>query len=235
MRERTIGRGETTIVVAGGDAHARGHQHMFADIVFPCLTRHLLDHLSGDHVENIVVGVAAAEAGRRLDVAQALDGFGTRQAAARHEQQIARAEPESAAMDQQIANGHLARHPRVVHLETRQAIDHLVVPADLPCIDERSERRGSHRLARGSGWKDRVGIDTRCHILSEHAIAARQRRLTVLDDGHRHARHADARTQTFHTRIEVRGRRRECRNRPQAQHQNSERPHEISFRRRARE
>ena len=78
-----------------------------------------LDQLAGDHVQNIVVGIAAAEAGRRLDVAQPPHRFRAAEVGARHEQQIAGAEAEAAAMHEQVADGHLARDPRVVHLETR--------------------------------------------------------------------------------------------------------------------
>ena len=52
---------------------------------------------------------------------------------ARHEQQVAGAEPEAAAMDEQVADRHLARDPGIVHPEIGHVVDHLVVPADLAC------------------------------------------------------------------------------------------------------
>ena len=57
--------------------------------VFPGLSGDRLDELADDHVENIVVSIAVAKTRRRLDVAQAFDGFGAADVAAWHEKQIA--------------------------------------------------------------------------------------------------------------------------------------------------
>ena len=62
-------------------------------------------------------------------------------------------------MHEQIANCHLARHPRVVHLEARQAIDHFVVPADFALIDENAQRGHGECLAGRAGRENRLGID----------------------------------------------------------------------------
>ena len=64
-------------------------------------------------------------------------------------------------MHEQVADRHLARDPRVVHLEARQSIDHLVVPADLALIDEDGEIGDRERLAGRSGRENRVGVDRR--------------------------------------------------------------------------
>ena len=81
-----------------------------------------LDHLSGDDVEQVVVGIAAAKTRGRLDEAQLVDDVRATQSGRRIEHQVAGAEPEPAAMDEQIANRHLAARVRVVHLEAGQDV-----------------------------------------------------------------------------------------------------------------
>src|SRR5438105_2396071 len=113
----------------------------------PSLAAYRFNQLARDHVQDIVVGKTIAETRCGLQITQAPDRLGAAQIRARYEQQIAGAQPKSAAMHEQVADRHLARDPRVVHLESRQAIDHFVVPADLALIDENSERSDGERLA----------------------------------------------------------------------------------------
>src|SRR3546814_10829398 len=72
MREGAVGGGETRSAVARRFLHAGGLEDMLGDEIFPGLAGHLLHQLAGDHVEDVVIGIAAAEAGRGLDVAQPL-------------------------------------------------------------------------------------------------------------------------------------------------------------------
>ena len=74
-------------------------------------------------------------------------------------QQVALAKAKAAAVDEQVADGHLARDPRIVHAETGHVVDDLVVPLDLALVDQGRERRDGERLAGRSGEEDRVGID----------------------------------------------------------------------------
>ena len=159
VRESAVGGAEPARFVAGRGQQSGRLEDMVADIALPGLAADLFDQLAGDHVEDVVVGIAAAEAGRRLDVRSRLDRFRAGAAAARHEHQVARAEAEAAAVDQQVADRHLARDPGIVHLEAGQVVDDLVVPAELALVDQDRERRGGERLAGRSGHEDRVGVD----------------------------------------------------------------------------
>ena len=135
VRIGAIGVGKAVRVVGRRIGHTRRLQHVIADIILPSLPGHRFDQLPGNHVEDVVIGEAAAEAGLGLQEADAAHRLGTRQVAARHEQQVALPQPQPAAMRQQIADRHLAGDPVIVHLKAGEAIDHLVVPADPAGID----------------------------------------------------------------------------------------------------
>ena len=120
---------------------------MFADVIFPRLATDCLDHLPCDHVHHIRIGESAAKARRRLDEADPPDAFGTRQAAPRNEQQITGAIAQTRAVNEQVADREFASDPRIVHLEARQVVDDLIVPAKLAGINQRGERRHGDRFA----------------------------------------------------------------------------------------
>jgi len=61
-------------------------------------------------------------------------------------------------MNQQVADGHLARDPRIVHLKSGQMIDHLVIPADSAAIDEDCQRSDRKGLAGRACREDRIGV-----------------------------------------------------------------------------
>src|SRR3546814_3396228 len=107
MREGAVGGGETRSAVARRFLHAGGLEDMLGDEIFPGLAGHLLDQLAGDHVEDVVIGIAAAEAGRGLDVAQPLHRLAAAPVRTGDEEEIAGAKPQAAAMDEQVAHGHL--------------------------------------------------------------------------------------------------------------------------------
>ena len=208
VRRCAVGGGKAMCLVAGRVEHAGRLEEVLADVVLIRLATHQVDHVAGDDVENVVVRVAAAEAGRGLDESQSLDDFGARQGAARNDQQIARAEAQPAAMHEQVAHGHLARDPRVVHLEAGNVIRDAVVPLELARIDQRRERRGRHRLAGRAGHEDGVAVDFLGAAEFAHAESARERDLAVFDDGDRHARNFSGRAHGFDARCELCGRRR---------------------------
>lgn len=62
--------------VAGGHTHARRLEDVVAHERFPGLAADLLDQLPGQHVQDVVIGIADAKAGGRPDVAQAAHRFG---------------------------------------------------------------------------------------------------------------------------------------------------------------
>ena len=119
MRLSAVGTREVAFVVRGRMQHPCRFEHVVSGKLLPGFARDFFDQLTRHHVQNVVVGIGAAEAGRGFDVAQPPHRFGAAQVRARHEQQIPRAEPQAAAVHEQIANRHLAGHPRVIHLKAR--------------------------------------------------------------------------------------------------------------------
>src|SRR5215468_8574207 len=108
-------------------------------------------------------------------------------------------------MHQQVADGHLAGDPRVVHLEVRQMIDYLVVPTDLALIDEDGERCDRDGLAGRAGRKNRVRIDAIGLPECFDTEAFGEDDPIVLDDRDGHPGHADLRACRFRTLLETRG------------------------------
>ena len=100
-----------------------------------------LDQRAGDDVEDVVVGEALAEAGRRFQVAQRVDDVRTRARGRRHDQKVPFPEAEAAAMGKKIAHGHVRGRIGIVHLEAGKLVDDPVVPFKLPGIDEDRQRR----------------------------------------------------------------------------------------------
>jgi hypothetical protein len=119
MRLRPVRGSEARGLVAGRVQHAGGLQYMLGGELLPRLAGDRLDQLSGHHVEHIVVGETATETRGRLQIAQPAHGLGPGQVGTGNEHQIALAQPESTAMHEKVADGHLARDPWVVHLEAR--------------------------------------------------------------------------------------------------------------------
>ena len=159
---------------------------------FPGLTRDFLDQLAGDHVEHVVVGIAAAEAGRRLDVAQpahrllarmrSLRGTNSRSPAPRP--RPLRWTSRSRTVISRVTQGSYIRNSGMWSMT-------LSSQSSLPCVDQDRERGDGERLAGRAGREDGVGVDRLRRAEVAHAEAARQRRLAVLDDGDRDAGRAE--------------------------------------------
>lgn len=206
VRLRAVRGAPALVIVGRGHAHPGRLQHALADEVFPAPAGHRLDQLAGDDVQQVVVGVAAAEAGCGPEEAQPPYRLGAAQRRARHEQQVARTQAQAAAVHEQIADGDLARHPGVVHLEAGQAVDDPVVPAELSLVDQHREHRDGERLAGRADREDGVGVDAFGRAEPAQAVAARQHDFAVLHDRHRHARHAVLAQQRLDARVQIRGR-----------------------------
>ena len=219
VRKGAVRRGPARLIGGGGVLHAAAPEHFLGHELLPGLAADFLDQLARDGVENVVIGIARAETGRRLDVREALDGFLARQAAARDEQQIPCPQPEPAAVDQQIADRHLAGDPRIVHTEPRDVVDHLVVPAELALIDEDGDRRRGERLAGRAGLEDRVGVDLGGLAELADAPALGERGLAMLDDRDGDAGRAGLLAQRLDLGIEARGRIRQSGNGEREQRQ----------------
>ena len=197
MRVRAVHGRLKFYIRVGRVVHPQRCEHMGMHELLPRLAADRFDQLAGNHVEDIVVGITAAKTGRRLDEAQAPHRLLARQIAVGDEQKVARAKPEAAAMNEQIAHRHLARHPRIPHAEIGHMVDDLVVPFQLALVDQDGERGDGEGLARRAGAEDRVRADALGLADLAHAPALRERRLAILDDGDRHARRAVSRPQLF--------------------------------------
>src|SRR3546814_20344814 len=86
---------------------------MIAHIIFPALPRDLLDQLAGDRIEDIVIGEARAKTRLGFQKGDALDRLPAGEVGARHEHQIALPQPQTAAMDEQVADGARSEERRV--------------------------------------------------------------------------------------------------------------------------
>jgi hypothetical protein len=93
--------------VAGiGGFHAQRQENLLAHVVIPAFAADRCHHLACGQKHQIVVGESGAEAGSRLQVAQAIDDFFARKCGVRPEHQVAFAQPEAAAVAQQVADLH---------------------------------------------------------------------------------------------------------------------------------
>ena len=89
MRLRAVGTREVAFIVRGRMQHPGRFEDVVGGELLPGFAADILDQLARDHVQNVVVGIRAAKAGRRFDVAQPPHRFGAAQVRARHEQQVA--------------------------------------------------------------------------------------------------------------------------------------------------
>ena len=71
VRAGAVGIVDQARIVDRRPVHADPPEDVLADELLPGLAADLLDQLAGDHVEHVVIGIAAAEARRRPDEAQA--------------------------------------------------------------------------------------------------------------------------------------------------------------------
>ena len=176
--------------------------------LLPACTADGLDHFASDQVHHVAVGEGAAETARRFEVAQAVHDLGPVPTAGRRiKEQVARAETESAAMQQQVAHGHLAARIRVLQLEAGQHVGNPGVPGELALVDLRSEHRARERLRRRTDRKQRVLVDLLRLPQAPHTVAAQHRRLAPLDDGDGHPRRLEGLEHVLRIGVEV-GRRR---------------------------
>ncbi len=199
VRIGAICRDQPVHVIGDGLRHAGWHEDPVVDECLPGLAAHGLDQLTRHDVEHVVVGEARAEAGRRLQEAQAPHRIGAGDLGGRHEEQVTLPQSEAAAMHQQVADRHLARDPGVVHPEIRQVIDDRVVPVDLALVHEDRERGGREGLRGRTDLEQRVGVDRLRGVEAADAVSAGERDLAVLDDCDGGARHA----LLFHHRLDA--------------------------------
>ena len=149
VRDRHVLALQQRFDVGEGVGHAERREDAVAHEIVPALAGDRRDELPGRDVEQVVVGVGAAETGGRLDEAQALDDFVAAEVAGRKEHQVAGAQAEPAAVRQQVADRHLAGDVRVVHLEGGHVLGDRVVPADLAFVHQHGERGAGERLGIG--------------------------------------------------------------------------------------
>ena len=167
--------------------HAQGREQALADEGFPGLAAHLGHDLAGHDVEDVVVGVAAAEARRRLQEADLLDDLAAREGRGRKVQEVAFAQAQPAAVGEQIADGHLLRDVGVVHPERREMTGDGIVPPELAVFDEQAQGGRGERLGVGGDGEEGIAVDGSGGALATHAVALGQHHAAVL-----HHRHRDA-------------------------------------------
>ena len=160
-------------------------------------------HLSRGHVHDVAVGVAAAEARGGRKVADATHDLGARESRGRPPHEVALAEAEARAVGHEVADRDLARHPRVVHLESRQVLRDRVVPGELPVLDQDRQRRAGEGLRVRGDAEERVRVHPLGLPHPTDSVALRQDDLPVLDHGHRHPRHPELPHRARDVRVEA--------------------------------
>ena len=151
------------------------------------LTADRFDHLAGDEIQHVVVGVGAAEAGRRRNEAQPPRDLLAVVGRRRPPEQVAGAEAEAAAVHQQVANRQLAGDEGIPHLEPGQVADDRRIPLDLALLDQQPERGRGEQLRVRRDAEQRPRIHRRRFAELAHAVALRHNHAAVLDDAERDA------------------------------------------------
>jgi hypothetical protein len=186
--------------------HAQRLEDALLDEVLPREAGQRRDQLPRDHVHQVVVVVAGAEARRRLEVAQSVDDLGAGEVRGRIEHQVARAQAQAAAVRQQVAHRELARHVGVAELELRQVVDHLVVPRQLALIHQDRERGRREGLGVRADLEHGVHVHRRRRAQRAHPVALGEAHLAVLDDRDRHAGDGERLHGACHRVVDRRGR-----------------------------
>ena len=172
-------------------AHAQRVQQALLEKILERHAGDAGDHLSGNDVEQIVVGELRAKARVRLQVAHREYDVVPRAVGLREQQEIARTDRQPAAMRQQIANREFPRDPRIMHAKFRQVIDHRFVPADLALIDEYRQRGCSECLGYRCDLEQRFIIDRIVGAGLENAVPRGVNNFAAMYDRDRHAGHAE--------------------------------------------
>ena len=87
-------------------------------------------------------------------------------------------------MGEEVADAHLPRDVAIVELEPREVVHHAVVPRQVPCVDERGQRRRGERLGVGRDGVERVLVHCPARALIAHAVSLLEYDAAVLHDGH---------------------------------------------------
>ncbi len=201
-----LGHGDR-VEVGVGDGHvepgdvarvarpARGHADPLQDAlgheVLPGPAADGLDELARRHVEDVVVGVGAAEARRQGDLAETLDDLAAPVGRLGEEEQVPGPEAEPAPVDEEVAHGQLARDVGVGELEPAQVARDRGVPLELALLDEQGQGRGREDLGVRGDAEERPGVDGRRLAELADAVALGQDDPAVLDHGDAHARDAE--------------------------------------------
>ena len=195
-----IGQAEATDPASG---QAQGREQFATDKLLVRRPARCGRHLPGNHVQQVVVGIAGAEPVGRRDVAQAADDVvAGEQVGLRPQHQVAAALRQAAVVHQQVAHRHVAGDPRVVHGERRQVLHHRVVPIELALLDQARQHGGGHRLAVRRDLEQRRAGHRLAAAGHRLAMAAGVHHLAIGDHADRDAGQLVARDGRAHRRID---------------------------------
>ena len=166
--------------------HAQRLKNVLADVIVPRCAGHGGNNLARRHVQQVVIGVVAAKAGRRLHEAQLVNDLVASVGRVRPEQQVAFAQSHAAAVSEEIADGHLVRDVRVIHHETGKPLIDRIVPRELARIHQPGQSGGSECLGIRPNPKHGVFVYRSRITQLAHAVPFRDDDLAVFDDGHSH-------------------------------------------------
>lgn len=190
--------------------HAQRLKHLLAHQLVIGLAPCGSSHFTGDHVHQVVVGIAAAEAGDGFQMRKPGDDVGAGEGIGLGPQhQVTGAQPQATVVDQQITHLHLLPHPGVVHTEAGQMPLHGVIPAQPALLHQPCQQRGGHRLAVGGDLEQRVLVNATA--IAPHALGMAVHHLSLVHHRHRHPRQVLACDNGGDIGIKARGLRRRSR------------------------
>ncbi len=161
MGNRDVAAGAEHSDAGARFGHADRLEDPGADEVVPLHAGSRLDHRAGGNEQHVVVGVGAAETGRRRDVAELPEDFFPAPVGVEPEQ-VPGAEGEAAPVGEQVPDGELMRHiRRAAQAEPGEIVGDRIVPAELAVVHQDAERRGGDRLGIGGHLEERVLVDLR--------------------------------------------------------------------------
>jgi hypothetical protein len=158
VRKRVVVTGFENGIGCIAGSHPQRLENLFAHVVIPTLSADRCNHLACGQKHQVVVSKRGAEAGGRLQVAEAIDDLLSRKRGVRPEHQVAFTQAQAAAMAKQVADLHLLGNVWRVHHKPRQMVVHRVVPVDFASVYKRCQRRGCERLGIRADAEERVLI-----------------------------------------------------------------------------
>ena len=148
-----VGCGEVLVAAGSGEVtegvvHAEWIEDPLLNEVLPLHTADSMDHLPGDHVEQVVVVELGAERRLRFEVLKAVDDVMDGEVGAiGNEHQVTNTQAKATAVREEILDVEVLRDVGVVHPKLGYVFSDSVLPGEFAFVDEDREGGGCEGLA----------------------------------------------------------------------------------------